>query len=200
VVEDHGAGSKSLKGKTRKVKDIVATGTSSKKQSELLYRLAHFLNCQNIVELGTSVGLNSLYLAIGHKNCNVFTIEGSRSLNEFAKELGRKWQLTNITNINGLFDEVLPALLNKMGSLDIYYIDGNHTFGSTLKYFELGLEKKHDASVFVLDDIYWSVEMTKAWNEIKSHPSVTLTIDAYYFGMVFFRNEFREPIHLRLLV
>jgi predicted O-methyltransferase YrrM len=200
VIEDHGAGSKSLKGNIRKVRDIVATATSTKKQSELLYRLANFLNCQNIVELGTSVGINSMYLAMSHKNCKVFTIEGSRALNEFAKELGRKWQLTNITNINGLFDEVLPTLLNTLSSLDLYYIDGNHTFDATLKYFNLGLEKKHDDSVFVLDDIYWSRGMTMAWKEIKSHPSVTFTIDAFYFGMVFFRNDFREPVHLRLLV
>ena len=55
--------------------------------------------------------------------------------------------------------------------------------------FNLGLEKKHHHSVFVFDDINWNEEMQKAWQEIKDHPEVTISLDLFYVGIIFFRKE-----------
>lgn len=199
-VEDFGAGSKTFKGNTRKVSDIAGKGISTQKQSELFYRLVNYLKPETIIELGTSVGLNALYLAKANTLAQVYTIEGSKNLSEYAKQLSQRAAVTNVNYIIAKFDEYVPKLLNDLNSIDFVYIDGNHTYEATMRYFNLLLEKKNETSVFIFDDIYWSEGMTKAWKEIKQNKDVTLSIDAFYFGMVFFRPEMKERVELRLMV
>lgn len=199
-IEDHGAGSRTLKGSVRKISDIVAKGTSTQKQSELLYRLCNFLNCKTTIELGTSVGLNTLYLALSNKAGSVYTVEGSGALVDFAINLAEKNKITNIEFIHSKFKDALPALLQKTKPFDLLYIDGDHRYESTVEYFNLAVAHIHNNSVIILDDIYWSPGMTKAWQQVKKHPSVTISIDCFYFGLLFFRQEVKEPVSLRLWI
>jgi hypothetical protein len=67
-----------------------------------------------------------------------------------------------------------------------------------MNYFKLALEKKNVNSIFVFDDIYWSEGMQKAWTEICAHKDVTLSLDLFYFGIVFFRTENKEKEHFVL--
>ena len=136
-------------------------------------------------------------MANANKNGQVYTIEGSNSLFEFAKTLASKNNINNIEFIHSKFDEALPKVLQKINSLDLCYVDGNHTYEATINYFNLALSKKNNTSVFIFDDIYWSKGMTKAWEEIKKHPSVTLSIDTFNFGLVFFREEVKEKVGLK---
>lgn len=199
-IEDLGAGSKTFKNKNRKVKDIAAKGISSATQSELLYKLSNFLNCKITLELGTSLGLNTLYLALVNQQGNVFTLEGSRQLVEFSKTLAQKQEVNNIRYIEGNFDITFSKVLESIPGIDLLYIDGNHTYEATLRYFEMALSKKHNNSVFIFDDIYWSKDMTKAWNQIKNNPEVRFSIDTFHFGIVFFRKEQKEKEALRLFI
>jgi predicted O-methyltransferase YrrM len=197
TVEDFGVGSKTFKGSQRKIKDLAARGISTRRQSEILYRLSNFLKCKTGVELGTSLGLNSLYLASVNPEAVVISIEGSKSLADFASQLASANGIRNIQFVQALFDDALPGILTNMEGLDLLYVDGNHSYAATMRYFKLALEKKHPSSVFVFDDIYWSREMTKAWKEIKAHPSVTLSIDTFFSGIVFFREEIKEKRDLK---
>ena len=196
-IEDFGAGSKTFKNNTRKIKDIAAKGISTKKQSEVLYKLMNFLKCSNALELGTSLGLNTLYLAKVNKENTLISIEGSKELFTFASNLAEKNRAPNIRFIHSVFKDALPLVLDELTTVDLLYLDGNHTYAATKDYFTMALEKKNNASVFIFDDIYWSKGMTEAWNEIKKHPSVTLSIDTFYFGMVFFKEEIKEKLDLK---
>jgi len=196
-IEDFGAGSKTFSSNKRLISALTKKGTSTTKQSETLYKLINFLNCTTSIELGTSIGLNTLYMAKANKNSRVITIEGCKNLFEFATELASKNKVDNIKFIHSKFDEALPQILQNINSLDLFYVDGNHTYNATLHYFNLALDKKNNSSVFIFDDIYWSKEMTRAWEQIKKHPSVTLSIDTFYFGMVFFKEEIKEKVDLK---
>jgi predicted O-methyltransferase YrrM len=199
-VTDLGAGSRTMKSDTRKISDIAAKGISSPSQSAILYRLCNFLNVKSCLELGTSLGLNTLYLAKAGSDIKVVTIEGSEALSQYASQMAKKKGAGNISFITGEFSQKLPEVLRNIPALDLGYIDGNHRYAATMEYFSMFLEKKHDNTVMIFDDIHWSPGMTKAWNEIKSHPQVTLTIDTFYSGYVFFRKEVKEKVHLRILV
>ncbi len=199
-VEDFGAGSKTFKGNYRKINEIALKGISSRKQSEIIYKLINFLDCKTCVELGTSLGLNSLYIAKVNTRVNLISVEGSKHLSEFAYHLASKNKVNNIQFIHSTFEEALPSIIEKNTTVDFLYVDGNHTYEATLRYFNLFVSKKHNGSVFIFDDIYWSKGMTKAWEEIKQHPSVTLSIDLFYFGLVFFKPEIKEKISLRLFI
>jgi predicted O-methyltransferase YrrM len=201
-ITDFGAGSKKLSryGATnkRQINKIAKHGIAQKKQAEFLYRLLNKFIPKTIVELGTSLGLTSLYLSKALPNSNIYTIEGCPNLFNFSKELFKIEDAKNITSINGNFNIEFPKLLSNIDSIDFLYVDGNHAYQPTINYFNLALEKKNSNSIFVFDDIYWSEDMQKAWKEICAHKDVTLSLDLFYFGMVFFKTENKEKEHFVL--
>jgi len=197
---DFGAGSKKLskKDRTRIIKEITKHGIAQKKQAEFLYRLLNKFSPKTIIELGTSVGLTSLYLAKASPKSHVYTIEGCPNLYQFSQAIFQEKQIENIQAIKGHFNDELPKLLSKIDTIDFLYIDGNHAYEPTLQYFDMALKKKNGNSIFVFDDIYWSEGMQKAWKEICAHPDVTLSLDLFYFGIVFFRTETKNKEHFVL--
>ena len=197
-ITDLGAGSKVFKDNKRKVSDLVRYGTSKKIFSDLYFKLVNFTNSQFIVDLGTSIGLNTLYLAKANSEATVYTLEGCPELAKFSKNLFEKQNAKNIFLIKDSFENSFPKLLKEIPKLDLLFVDGDHTYTSTLKYFKMAQEKKHHHSVFVFDDINWNDEMKKAWHEIKDHPEVTLSLDLFSVGIIFFRKEQKEKEHFVL--
>ncbi|PRY12338.1 methyltransferase family protein [Pontibacter ummariensis] len=187
-ITDLGAGSQNSNSQTRKVKDIARTSAKPTKYGQLLFRLVNYFQPEIIFELGTSLGITTSYLAEARKEGRVFTFEGCPSVAKVARENIKHLGLKNITLVEGNLDETLEQQLNKIERLDFAFFDGNHRYAPTLRYFESCLAKHHEHSVFVVDDIYWSPEMKKAWREIKQHPAVKQTVDLYYVGLVFFRS------------
>jgi predicted O-methyltransferase YrrM len=188
-VTDLGAGSKGGLKKARSVSKIAEISVKNAKYSRLLFRMVNYFQPATILELGTSLGLSTISLAIARSESKVFTIEGCLNTREIAIENFQEAGLNNIDSRLGDFKDVLPDVLKGLNSVDLVFFDGNHQKEPTLHYFELCLQKANNESVFIFDDIYWSAEMTEAWKIIKEHPKVTVTIDLYQMGIVFFRKE-----------
>jgi len=194
-IEDLGAGSRMHGRKQRTVKQLARTAVKPKKYGQLLYRLVKHYAPQTIVELGTSLGLTTAYLAIANPSASVITIEGSEAVHNVAKENIRSLNLTNIEALQGNFDTVLPQALQSVEKIDLGYVDGNHRLEPTLAYFDLFLQKAHNNTILIFDDIHWSPEMEQAWQQIQQHPAVRCTVDVFFLGFVFFRAEFKEKQH-----
>jgi len=182
-VTDLGAG---VSGK-RKISDIAQRSAKPAKYGQLLFRMVNHFQPKNILELGTSLGISSLYLAGPSSEAKLVTVEGCPQIARAAGEHFKKFGATNIEVINGNFDEVLPGLNDK--KFDFIFFDGNHRKEPTIKYFEMCLAMAGDNAVFVFDDIHWSAEMEQAWEYIKAHKGVSVTIDLFFLGFVFFRKE-----------
>jgi len=176
-------------GLEKKVSDLESKVAVRPKYGRLLYRLVKYFNAQNILELGTSIGVSTSYLAMAKPDATVNTMEGSAALVDVAKQNYDNLGIKNITTHTGNFDDLLPSFLKTQPALGLVFFDGNHTREATLRYFKLCLEKANEESVFVFDDIHWSEEMHAAWQEIKAHPEITLAIDVFQFGICFFRKE-----------
>jgi len=187
-ISDYGAGSRISKNNYRQIKNIAKTASTQKKYGELISRMITYLELKNILELGTSLGIGTLYLSSPLKT-RVCTIEGDPEIYKQAKTTFKQLKADNITAINKLFDKALPLCLNEMPSLDLVYFDGNHQKQATLDYFEQCLTKISNHSVFIFDDIHWSAEMEAAWEQIKKHKKTRVTIDLFQIGIVFFRKE-----------
>lgn len=197
-VIDRGAGSRTAELKKRAISSIAKSALKQKKISQLLYRMGAYYKPATILEMGTSFGITSSYLAMSLPNRTIVTMEGAP---EIAKEAQISFDLLglhHITIIEGDFATSLPIYLNSVAQLGMVYIDGNHRYEPTMQYFELLLSKANEQSILIFDDIYWSTEMEKAWNEIKKHASVTLTIDLFYMGIVFFRKENKQQQHFKI--
>lgn len=198
-VEDFGAGSVSGLKQFRKIKDIARYSLKSPKYARLLFHLARYINAENIVELGTSLGITTAYLAASNPNTKVISLEGAPAVAEFASVQFRKLQLQNISLVQGQFDESLDGyFVQNLFSYDLVYIDGNHTYEATLRYFHFFLPLINEHTVMVFDDIHWSEGMERAWEEIKRDPAVSLTIDIFFVGLVFFRKTQLIPQHFTI--
>jgi predicted O-methyltransferase YrrM len=159
------------------------------KYGQLLFRLVNHFKPKNILEIGTSLGITTLYLATPDTLSKVITLEGSEQTANVAALNFKMAEVKNIEIIRGEFSETLPAAIARLNTLDFVYFDGNHRREATLKYFKACLQRHNEESVFVFDDIYHSKEMFEAWKEIKEHSEVTLSLDLFSLGIIFFRRE-----------
>ena len=200
-VTDLGAGSHTGAGQQRRVADIARTAAKPPHLAQLLFRLVNYFRPATILELGTSLGLTTAYLAAADSRHHVTTFEGCPNVAAVARETFATLGLTNIELVEGNIDHTLaPALAALKAPVDFAFFDGNHRYEPTLHYFELCLAHRTDESVFVFDDIHWSEDMERAWEAIKIHPDVTVTVDLFYIGLVFFRkNQPKQHFSLRVL-
>lgn len=198
TIQDFGAGSTTGKSNKRKVSDIAKSALKPKKFSRLMFRMVDYYHANTIIELGTSLGITTSYLASANVKGTVHTFEGAHEVAEVAKQNFDMLSLHNIQLIEGNFDDTLTPLLNKINVVDFAFIDGNHRKEPTINYFKLLLEKATEQSIFVFDDIHWSKEMEEAWTYIQQHSAVTLTIDLFFIGLVFFRKEQKVAQHFSI--
>jgi predicted O-methyltransferase YrrM len=194
-IEDFGAGSRVAKTKQRSVSALAHSALKSKKYAQLLFRLVKHYKPNTILELGTSLGITTSYLAAANPSATIMTIEGSSAVAAVAAENFSTLRCQNIGQRIGNFDDLLPSVIRHLSSIDLAYIDGNHRYQPTINYFTQLLPVLHNDSILVFDDIHWSAEMEKAWEEIRQHPSVQCTVDIFFLGFVFFRKEFKVAQH-----
>lgn len=184
-IEDFGAGSKRVLGKFRRVKDVAKYSTTSPRFSMLYQFFCKITPAQVVLELGTCLGINTRFLAEVTKG-KLYTFEGSMALVEKAKEAGSPG---NTEYILGEISQTLPEVLVSIHHVDFALIDATHTYEATVQYFETILEKSGPKSIIAIADIYWSRDMQKAWQQIKHHPRVFVTIDFYECGLVFLDSK-----------
>lgn len=187
-VEDLGAGSKKLKSTKREVSKITRYSLKNKKYSQLIYKISAFYKPKNIIELGTSLGITTSYLATSNIDSSITTIEGCKNIAKIARTTFFNLEIENITQIAGDFSNELKQVL-ETNSPDLIFFDGNHQYKATIDYFNLSLNYINNDSIFIFDDIYWSKEMTKAWEEIKHNKNVIVSIDLFNLGIVFFNKN-----------
>ena len=197
-VNDFGAGSSGLNGKMRKVKDIAHRSLKSPKYAKLLFRIANYCQTENILELGTSLGVTTSYLASASSHAKVYTLEGAPAIADIAKANFKKLGLNNINTVTGNFDDVLAPVLDRMGTVDLAFLDGNHRKAPTLRYIDLLRAHLHEKSIVILDDIHWSREMEEAWATARGDTSVTCSVDLFFIGILFYNPDFKTKQHFMI--
>ena len=188
-VTDFGAGSKVFKSNTRQIAKIAKTAGISPKRAELLFRITNYFQPENILELGTSLGLATTALALGNPKATITTLEGCPNTMAIAKVQLQKFNINNVVSVVTEFKDYLKNCQLKTENCHLILFDGNHSKKATLDYFELLLPTITNDTVWIFDDIHWSADMEEAWKIIKTHPKVTVTIDTFQWGLVFFRRE-----------
>ena len=188
-IEDFGAGPrKNKQGKKRSVQEIAKNSLQSRRCAEHLFRIVSDLQPRMALELGTSLGITTAYMARASESCQWITMEGSTQIADFARKLLTQLDVKNVKVQTGNFDDILPIFCANHTGVDFVLFDGNHKLEPTLRYFNILAKLAHEKTVFIFDDIHWSKEMEEAWSEIQKSPSVSLTVDFFHFGMVLFRG------------
>ena len=188
-VTDFGAGSRVFKSNTRQIAQIAKTAGISSKRAELLVRIIQYFEVESILEIGTSLGLATVALALGNKKATITTIEGCPETAKIAQQQFATYNLSNITSVVTEFESYLDQIQTQNAHFKLIYFDGNHSKKATLDYFEKLLPTVVNDTVWIFDDIHWSADMEEAWELIKKQHSVSVTIDTFQWGLVFFRKE-----------
>lgn len=195
TLTDFGAGSAKNNAKRKTISEIARSALSPAKQCRAMFRIAKFLEAKNILEMGTSLGISTMYLAAeGHRH--VTAMEGDLNILEYAKGIASALSLPNIEFIEGPFVNTLPKVVDSHSQMDLIFIDGHHAEKPTIQYFEMLQPLVHDNTVIIVDDIYWSKGMQNAWEVLKDDGRITQSVDLFYYGILFFRKEFLAKEHL----
>jgi len=192
-VTDFGAGSRVFKSNTREIAKIAKTAGITPKNAELLFRIVRYFQPKSVLEIGTSLGLATSALSLGSRNfgTNIITLEGCPNTQKQAQVQlqDKNSNFQNIEFINTEFSSYFKNLHLSPTTHHLIYFDGNHSKKATLDYFEALLPSISNDSVWIFDDIHWSADMEDAWEIIKNHSKVSVTIDTFQWGIVFFRAE-----------
>jgi predicted O-methyltransferase YrrM len=190
-ITDFGAGSRVFTSNNRIISKIAKTAGISQKRGKLLVRLVEYFDPKTILELGTSLGIATSAMSSDTKNNNkttkIITLEGCTETANYARTQLQECEFKNIEVVATEFGDYFKQLPPQ--NFDFIYFDGNHSKTATLEYFELLLPTAHNDSVWIFDDIHWSKGMEQAWEQIQQHPKVSVTIDTFQWGFVFFRRE-----------
>lgn len=198
TVTDLGLGSKSLKQNTRKISNIAKTSLKTRRLAQLIFRIVNYFQPNTLLELGTSLGITTSYLASFSSQSKVISIEGCPEIGRYAKQTFDILHLNNIDLKIGNINTQLLASLHELKTVDFVFFDGNHKKEATLQYFKQCLDFINPKTVFVFDDIYLTDEMQEAWQEIIHNEKVSASLNLYYMGLVFFRlGMSREHLKIR---
>lgn len=167
------------------------TGVSHK-TGILLHTFAKQFAPATILELGTGIGISTLYMALGQPEAQIITIEGSKEKSDYAENLFKREGLNNVQFYKGTFDKILTRKIQELKHPLLVFIDGDHSFRPTINYFNIISKHANEDTIIIFDDIHWSKEMGKAWNYISANESLSLIIDIFHLGIVFFNKKLAE--------
>jgi len=187
-VTDFGAGSRVFKNNHRSVSAIAKNAGISEQRAQLLNVIVAYFKPESILEIGTSLGIATSSMHFGNPKATIITLEGCKETAKVAEIQFQKFHFQNTKIIVGEFKNTLPETL-KINNFDLIYFDGNHQKDSTIDYYLQCVKSAHNNSIFIFDDIHWNKGMEQAWEFIKNHENVTISIDTFQWGILFFRKE-----------
>ncbi len=195
--EDLGAGSRAGQGRRRGTKALIKHSAIGQTEGEFLFRLALYHRPNSILELGTNLGISSCYLRAAASKARMITIEGNPALSELAQKTWRLAGLSPPEQVMGSFEECLPKALEELGQVDLLWLDGDHRGEATISYVRQCLPFCHEHTVLAVADIHWSSDMELAWEELKNLPEISLSVDLFYCGLLYFTPISATPQHFQ---
>ncbi len=191
AVTDLGAGSRRASGTVRSVATIARNAQKPARYAWLLHRLVLHFNARYVLELGTSLGLTTAYLAnaVAQTGGQLYSFEGCPNTADRARTHLNKLGYSPVNLVVGNLDETLAETIDHLPRIDLAFFDANHRYEPTIQYFITCLQHVHNDTVLVFDDIHWSKGMEQAWAAIKAHPAVQVSVDLFGVGLIFFRRE-----------
>ncbi len=187
-INDFGSGSGRRNTNLRKVSYIVKNSAVPRKYGILLSNMSKEFGRPHVLEFGTSLGISTMYMAASCPEAVVYTMEGCQATSEIAAENFKRAGIDNIRLLTGPFDEILPMIKSTASEPGLVFIDGNHRKEPLLRYCNELAQISGNNTVIVIDDIYSSSGMSEAWEELKHLNKVTLSVDIFRMGILFFRE------------
>jgi predicted O-methyltransferase YrrM len=192
-----GASSNVDQAEIRTIRSFAHGSSVTEKYGGLLHRISHCFGPDMILELGTGLGISTLYLASGSPDTPLHSIEGNTDRASIAAQLMCSLGFGVVSIHWGEMDQKLEELMPMLPGRFLAFVDGNHRYEPTIHYTKEIIKKAGEEAVIILDDIYWSRGMYKAWMEVITWPEVRVSIDLYHMGILLLRKDLNEE-HLKI--
>lgn len=185
---------KQQKGKLRRrtVGEIVEREAIKPKHGALLFRLANYFKPQSILQLGSSMGLSTLYLTSYASGLKCIALENIPEFAPIARIAYEKGARNPVDLRTGSNKELLPQALEELKQVDFVFFNTLYEQPDNVWLFNECTKYVHDGSLFVFEGIKASRKMREFWKEICACPEVTVTIDLYSMGIVFFNKKLHK--------
>ncbi|MCK5135727.1 MAG: class I SAM-dependent methyltransferase [Bacteroidales bacterium] len=181
----------------RTVGSFVCGSSVSPRYGELLFRITRWFCPDMILELGTGLGVSTMYLGQGYPGVPLHSIEGNTERAAFAAQLVCRCHLEQVSIHWGDLDRKLEEILPQLDGRFVAFVDANHSYEPTIRYVRAILEKAGDEAVIIMDDIYWSRGMSRAWKEVISWPGISVSIDLFHMGILLLRKDLNKA-HVKI--
>lgn len=184
IVKVGNVGAKSQITKKNKVSvsHISQNAVSKDFKCKLLLFIVNFFKSQTILELGTSLGVSTLYLAKADNLKKIISVEGEMDIYRYIQN---KVADGKLTLLNSTFTDFFVKAINDSELYDCIVIDGDHTYNATIDNFNQSRKILSENGIIILDDIYWSKGMKNAWKYIQNEHHEFHTINLFFYGIVF---------------
>ena len=170
-----------------------AQETQTKNYGALLFRLINFFKCSTVLQIGSSTGVMSLYLALPLRNsCDCYALEKRTGLLDSARMFAENHSLKNLHWLEGDYEENLFRLKREVTFFDFIFINTTGDSERTREALRLAGTFVCPDTVMVIDNIQRDKSMKKLWQELKNRGDVGLTIDLLSLGLVFFNTRLHK--------
>ena len=181
-----------------KMADLYRSRVKPAKYDQLFFRMARHYKSQYVLEIASSLGITTSYLAIANPDTTIVTYEESEAIAKIAAQNFSSLSIKNTIQILDNINSPLKDTLNKITQLDFVFVNGNNCKETILFYWNMLYNKAHNETLFIFDKIHGGTEMEEVWKEIQQLDMVTCTIDLFFIGIVSIRKEIKEPVHLSI--
>jgi len=140
------------------------------------------------LELGTSLGISTLAIALAVPGRRVVTVEGCPQLSDIARTNLQRHGATDVRVLNMEFTAALEKLRTENVKVAFAFIDGNHRGEALMNYVRLILQMGEEM-VIVADDIHLNRDMYRSWKIISESGVAEASLETNRFGILFRRNS-----------
>ncbi|MEG1544886.1 MAG: SAM-dependent methyltransferase [Tannerellaceae bacterium] len=182
------------KGKVRRltVGEVVARKAIQPRHGALLFRLTNYFKSQNILQLGSGMGLSTLYMTSYVVPLRCLVLEPQLEVAGVARQVYGEASRNPIDLRVGAYEELLPQALNDLPRLDFVFFNTPSNATDNEWLFNECVKQVHKDSVFIFEGIKSTARMRTFWKQICGRPEVTVTVDLYDMGLVFFNSKLHK--------
>lgn len=152
------------------------------KFGRLLFKSVNYFNAKTILELGSGIGINTLYLTVASKQSHCISVETDDKKRELAKQLLKKWgyniQLT--ADKFPVIDKPLDCIL-----LNLRDYDTDHQ--TLIPYL---LSCVNENSFIIVDGIRTNRKHQMLWKRLIGCEEVIVSLDLFHVGLLFFNPKY----------
>lgn len=178
--------------RSRTVGEIVGREAIKPKHGALLFRLTNYFKSKNILQLGPSMGLSTLYLTSYATGLKCIALENIPEFASIAQIAFDKAARNPVDLRTGSYKELLPQALKDIKQLDFVFFNTLYEQQNNIWLFNECVKQVHNETIFVFEGIKASRKMREFWKEVCSYPEVTVTVDLYSMGIVFFNKKLHK--------